>query len=609
MAGLTMSASFRNEVSRAELIAAVGLENARRLAPADPPHAYGPAPGVDLDAIDRRILVGYTAATRPLAFPPESGGSNNWVVDGTRSASGKPLLANDPHRALNLPALRYLVHLSAPGWHVIGAGEPALPGVAIGHNERIAWGMTIVGTDQGDLYVEETDPDDPTRYKVGERWEKMHVVRETIAVRGGDPVGVELRSTRHGPVLYQDARRHRAYALRWAGHEPGTAGYLGCLALNRAGNWGEFLQACRAWKLPGENLVYADVDGNIGWVAAALTPVRKGWDGLLPVPGASGKYAWQGFLEVADLPQEFNPPRHVIATANYNILPPGYTKHLTYEWAAPYRQRRVRAQLEEQRRWTVADFQRLQHDNVSLPGRLLARLAKRVKPGGPVQQRHLDLLTGWDGTLTADSKAGLLYGLWLNELVKAYARRHVPERLVEFVSTRNGLAAILAALERPDEATFGPQPEAARDRLLSETFSLAVRLAWRLVPGGEGAWAWGRLHTATFRHPLASRGPAFAAAFNLGPVPTPGDANTPNAASTDPRLRHTAGASFRQIFDLADWDRGVATSTPGQSGQPGSSHYGDLLPLWAKGEYFPLAFSRARVEEVTRHRLLLRPVP
>ncbi len=319
MSGIIMSHNFPNELTRAELVAAVGVEKARRVAPTDPPRDYAPAPDLDLTGIDRSILAGYRAAIQTPQFKLGGDGSNNWAVDGTLSASGKPLLASDPHRAIALPSLRYLVHLNAPDWNVIGSGEPGLPGVAIGHNERVAWGFTIVGTDQSDLYVEETNPLDPTQYRIGDGWEKMKIVREKVAVRGEDrPREIELRFTRHGPVIFEDAKRHRAYALKWAGSEPGGAAYLASLSLDRAKDGQEFVAALKRWKVPAENMVYADVDGNIGWVAAALTPVRKGWDGLLPVPGAKSVYEWQGFLPCEQLPQSHNPSSHYVATANRN---------------------------------------------------------------------------------------------------------------------------------------------------------------------------------------------------------------------------------------------------------------------------------------------------
>jgi penicillin amidase len=610
MSGIIMCRNVQAEILRAELINAVGLEKARLLAPTDPVRAFAPVPGLDLKGIDRSILAGYRTATKPFDFPLPPSESNNWVVDGTLSASGKPLLANDPHRTLSLPSLRYLVHLNAPGWNVIGSGEPALPGVAVGHNERIAWGFTIVGTDQTDLYVEETDPAHPTQYKVGDGWEKMKVVREKVSVKGkAEPVTQELYFTRHGPVIHQDRKLHRAYVLKWAGSEPGGAAYLASLAIDRAGHRKEFLDALKRWKIPALNIVYADKDDNIGWVAAGATPIRKGWDGLLPVPGAQGKYEWQGFLPVKDLPQVFNPKSHFVATANHNILPEGYKHEISYEWAPPYRYERVKHRLLAKKKLNLEDFKSIQHDVVSIPGQALARLARTLDLKVKFVQAYDKLLAEWDGELSASSRAGPLYAAWLRELLEGFYRLNVPKQQKEAAVTLISVPVLLAALEHPTKAVFGDNPKEARDRLLQETFHAAAWKARRLLGGSPDGWAWGKIHTATFHHPLEKLGPAYEKAFNLGPVPRGGDANTPNNTRYDEKFQQIHGASYRELFDLSDWDRGLATSTPGQSGQPGSPHYGDLLPLWAKGEYFPLAFSRTRVEQVTRHKLLLKPGP
>jgi penicillin amidase len=607
MAGIIMTSNWQREIARARLIATVGVEKARLLAPTDPPQPFAPLPGLDIAGITPDILQGYIAATRPLRFPPSTTESNNWVIDGTRSASGKPLLANDPHRAIALPSLRYLVHLHAPGWNVIGSGEPALPGVAIGHNERIAWGFTIVGTDQSDLYVEETKPGEPTMYKVGDQWVPMQVVRETIRVRGrADSLPIELRFTRHGAVIFQDESQQQAVALKWVGSEPGGAAYLGSLAVARAQNRQEFLKALEAWKSPSENFVYADVEGNIGWVAAALTPIREGWDGLLPAPGASGQYEWKGYLAVKDLPQTFNPPTHWLATANHNILPENYPHAIGYEWSAPHRFLRIQQRLSIAEKLTGEDFQSIQHDNTSLVGRSLAGVLKRVAVPADLA-RYSAILANWNGDLSRESQAGPLYAVWLQELLMAfYADRLPPDARSDRGDLRS-VTLLLKQLNQPDESFFGTDPAAKRDEFVRKTFAAAVTRTKKLLGDDPRAWSWGQLHHVGFEHPLASLGPDYAAAFNLGPAPRGGDVHSPNNTRHDDNFRQVHGASYRQVFDLADWDRGVATSVPGQSGQPGSPHYDDLLPLWAEGKYFPLAYSRGKVEEVTQHRLKLKP--
>jgi len=607
MSVLPVAFNLRREVARAELVAAVGAKEARRIMPADPPVRYAPAPGLDLSGIDRSLLAGYEAVVAPVGFGAKGEGSNNWAVDGSLSASGRPMLASDPHRFIGLPSLRYLVHLNAPGWNVIGSGEPALPGVAIGHNERIAWGFTVVLTDQADLFVEETNPANPDQYKVGDRWQRMEVLRETIRVKGSEPVSVELRFTRHGPVIHEDRKRHRAYALRWMGSEPGTAAYLSSLAVDRAGDWQEFLDAVKGWKAPSENLVYADTDGNIGWVAAALTPVRKGWHGLLPVPGSSGKYRWHGFLDVEDLPQAYNPPGHLLATSNHNILPPGYPHEISYDWVPRYRYLRVRQRLEEKNKLTLDDFKSIQHDNVSIPGRRLARLLSEINIKEPALRPFVELMTGWDGALTKQSQAGPLYAFWLRQLQQGYYGPKTPGHLIKAAAGRNGITEMLAQLAHPSEAWFGADAVAKRDHLVRTTFARAVEETKRALGDDPSRWAWGKLHHVLFEHPLAGLGPAYAEAFNIGPVPSGSGPYAPDQARYDDHFSRQHGATYREVFDLADWDKGLATSAPGQSGQPGSPHYADLLPLWENAQYFPLAFSRKKVEQVTRHRLILKP--
>ncbi len=274
--------------------------------------------------------------------PPKSVGSNNWVIAGSRTRSGMPILANDPHRAIAAPSLRYWVHLVAPGWNVIGAGEPMLPGVSIGHNEHGAWGLTTFGADHEDLMVYETDPDDPLRYRYAGGWKRMEVEHDRIQVRGEPDVEVEHRYTVHGPVLREDPDRHLAYALRAAWLEPGGAPYLASLRMDQATTWAEFREACTFNHTPSENMIWADTSGTIGYQAASIRPLRRTWSGLLPVPG-DGSYEWDGWLPITDLPSEVNPERGFVATANQFLFPPDYPHQaaMHYTWPAPYRAQRI----------------------------------------------------------------------------------------------------------------------------------------------------------------------------------------------------------------------------------------------------------------------------
>ncbi len=611
MAGYVMTRNASSEVLRAQLARILGTEKTDELIETDPLKKLVVPEGLDLNGIDGKILEGANAAGGAVTFGPSqqsSEGSNDWVVSGALTKAGKPILANDPHRSIGLPSLRYLVHLVGPGWNVIGAGEPTLPGVAAGHNERVGFGFTIVGIDQQDLYVEETNPTDPTQYRYKDNWEKMKSEREMISVKGKPDVEaeVELRFTRHGPVIYEDAMLHRAYALRWVGSEPGSAGYLASLSLDRAKNWREFLKALERWRVPSENLVYADVDGNIGWQAAGSAPIRKGWSGLLPVPGSSGRYEWNGWLPLSELPRAYNPAKHFIATANHKIIPEDYKHEINFEWAAPFRFHRIEEVLANGRKFTVEDFERLQHDETSLPARELTVLLKPLLADSrPTVRDGLQLLGQWDCVLATDSAAAVLYEVWLQRLQTEFASLVVPAQAKALVGSASLLLTMLRALKNPDIKTFGTNPQVKSYLLLANSLHEAVREVINRLGPDMKKWRWGDLHFAEFKHPL-STDDARRKVFDLKPVSRGGDGNTVNATG-GARFIQRSGASFREILDLSDWDNSVAINVPGQSAQPESPHYGDLLSLWAEGKYFPLLFSREKIEKNAAERLLLEP--
>ena len=613
MAGYVMTRNASSEVLRAQLVRMLGTEKTDELVETDPLKKLEVPMGLDLNGIDSKILAGANAASGRVSFSAEdaaSEGSNDWVVSGALTKSGKPILANDPHRNIGLPSLRYLVHLVGPGWNVIGAGEPTLPGVAAGHNERIAFGFTIVGIDQQDLYVEETHPADPTRYLYKGKWEKMAIEREIILVKskaGMVEAEVELRFTRHGPVIYEDPALHRAYALRWVGSEPGSAGYLASLSLNRARNWPDFLKALERWRVPSENLVYADVDGNIGWQAAGSAPIRKGWSGLLPVPGKAGLYEWNGWLPLKELPRAYNPATRFIATANHKIIPEGYKHEINFEWAAPFRFRRVEELLKRSTKFTIEDFQRLQHDEMSLPARELVPLVLRpLLADSRTEMRDAYLLfKEWNYLLDKDSAAAALYEVWLQKLQTNFARRIVPAEAKDLVGAASLFRKMLSALRAPDNKLFGANPQVNAALLMSESLDEAITDLKSKLGNDMKKWRWGDLHIAEFKHPLSTND-SRRAVFDLKPVSRGGDGNTVNATG-GARFTQRSGASFREILDLSDWDKSVAINVPGQSAQPGSTHYGDLLPLWAEGKYFPLLYSRERIEKNAAQRLLLQP--
>lgn len=636
MAGWPMTRNARTELQRARLAHLGGLDAVREVMPPDPDVEMRLPAGLDLADLTDDVLALAEGAADPVEWPRETVrgatrvawaparrearspaaspatllsalglsyatvGSNNWVVSGARSSSGKPLLANDPHRGLQLPSLRYTVHLNGPGWNVIGAGEPAVPGVAAGHNERVGFGFTIVGIDQQDLYVEQLHPTDDTKYRDGTGWRSLVVEREVIPVRGQPARTVDLHFSRHGPVLHIDRARRRAYALRWVGQEPGTAGYMASLSLNRARDWTSFREASRRWLVPSENLIYADVDGNIGWIAAGLAPLRDGWDGLFPVPGHDGRYEWRGFLPFERLPQALNPARGMLSTANQNVLPPGYPDVLGYEWAPDARKRRIDEALEARTTWDVAGFAALQHDEQSVVARALVQALRQqlARPGDePHRVLARSVFGAWDATMSTGSAAAALYQLWLAELQVA---------LRPLAFSGSTLPHAPAALTVPQVEATVRRDARALALLDGDPLRRAMDAARAAMGDAPSSWSWGRLHQAHFRHAFSGH-TGVGGAFDLAPVPRGGDATTIN--NTGHGRLQVHGASFRIVLDTADWDRSLMINVPGQSGQPGSPHYGDLLPLWARGEYHPMPFTRGAVERHAAHRLWLRPIP
>lgn len=602
MAAFSMTGNAFRELQHAQLVAAVGAEKAGDLLNLDPVVVLDSAPNADFHGLSARLLRSLVGSDTRIEFSGKAlAESNNWTISGKLTESGKPLLANDPHRVVAVPSLRYIIHLVAPGWDVIGAGEPGLPGVALGHNQDIAWGFTIFGLDQQDLYIEEINPSDPLQYKTASGWGTMKVQKETFAVRGEANVVKELKFTSHGPVLWEDEKR--ALAMRWVGTEPGTAGYLGSLTVDRAHNWREFEAAMKGWKVPSENIVYADREGNIGEHSIGLAPIRK-WTGLLPVPG-NGGFDWTGFVPVDQLPHFFNPAEGFVATANNRMTPEGYPYKVGFQWYSVYRVKRIKEVLEQakdsRKKLTIIDVQKLQTDVLSIPARELIGLLRHA--AGNSTDPAVQLLLSWDANVTRESAAAALFELWMQDVTAAVLHKVAPEGVWEILDE---LAAnqVVGYLSHPTSSAFGETPEAARDQLLLDCLKSATERLTKLEGSGAQTWSWGKLHMVRFRHPL-DKGASFT---DLGPVERPGDGETVNSTGYFGKsFEQVEGASYREILDPGDWDKSLAINVPGQSGQPGSAHYSDLLPLWAEGQYFPLVYTREAVEKEATDKLTLEP--
>jgi penicillin G amidase len=544
------------------------------------------------------------AATPRPSGPDIAEGSNNWVIAPAKTATGRPMLANDPHRAYSTPSLRYIAHINAPGMSIIGAGEPALPGISIGHNGTIAFGLTIFNVDQEDLYVYEINPSNAREYRYKGAWEPMRIVRESIDVKGAASVPTELVFTRHGPVIYDDASKHRAYAVRTGWLEPGMAPYFGSVSYMRASNFAEFQRAMLHWGAPTENQVYADVSGNIGWIPGGLAPIRPNWDGLLPVPG-DGRYEWAGFWPGNKLPSSYNPPNGYVTTSNEMNLPAGYPyqeRKLGFEWTNGSRHARIDEVLQALPKVSIEDSMKLQNDVTSIPARRLVALLAPLHADNRNAAAALSLLRGWDAREVPESAQAALMEVWISRhLDRAFTDAVLPPNAAGAIAGPD-MAVMLDMLEKP-----GAVPN--RDRILIETLGSAYSEMEKLQGVDPKAWQWGKLHHSLPEHPLlhAVDGETLRR-LQPGPYPTPGGPYTPNASGyrgSDFQL--TGGPSFRMVLDVGNWDNSRAVNYPGQSGNPDDAHYRDLTEMWLTGKYFPLLYSRDAVEKATVTRILLRP--
>ena len=525
----------------------------------DDPFVAGRLPALEVVEAYRHLMPAVqTTRVSPGEIATE--GSNNWVMSGDRSPTGVTILANDPHRRIEMPALRYFVHLVAPGWNVIGGGEPPFAGVDVGNNERMAWGFTFAGTDMVDVYVEEMHPEDDLLVRGQDGWEPVRIIEEEIPVKGERPEPIVLKFSRHGPIFYEDRENRRAYAVRSVVQEPGTAAYKGSFQLAQAESCDDFFDRAMHWLVPTHSLICGDVDGNIALQVTGLTPDRDGWKRTVCRCPGTGQYEWRGFR--TDLPREFNPERGYIATANNNVHPPGYEGRPVFYHSSrgveTSRITRLHQIFGSGEPLSVDDHMRIQHDTRSLAAERDVPAFQGWTSDDPDVEWARGLIAGWDATLSRDSTAAALYVRWSAEA---------------------------------DPRVLDPEtPEAERRTLTAQGLKAAVERLTRELGPERAAWRHGRVHASALPHMMAS-------AFDLPTVERPGGFGSVNAT----------GANFRRIIDLANLDRSVASNSPGQSGQPGSPYYGNLVQHLGSGEYFPLLYTRGAVDRRAAHRLLLQP--
>ncbi len=616
--GWSLSGNWDTEIVRSWIVERLGPEEAARMEPGYPVGApLIVPPGAECRGLGVPLLEELSKVQELVGA--RGGGSNNWAVDGHKSATGKPLLANDPHLPLQMPCIWYEVHLNGGGLNVIGASLPGVPGVIIGHNDRIAWGVTNTMTDGDDLFVERINPANPRQYEYGGKWVDGELVREEIRVRGRrEPVVEEVLVTGHGPIISPSIPgESRAIALRTVVAEPSQQ-VQGLLLLGRAGSWEGFREALRQWPSPAQNFVYADVEGNIGYQMAGLVPIRVKGQGLVPSPGWTGEYDWKGFIPFDELPSILNPPTHYVATANNKIVDDDYPYFLGAEYMDGYRIQRIVDLLEAREKHSLEDFRSIQGDIYSIPGRELAQHLLSLQPANEDAKRALNFLRVWDYHLSPDSVAATIVEAFflqmlrntvapkLGPLTDYFVGKELHPAVPDSFYLYRSASWLLALMrEAPADWFAGRSWREVMEQSLEE----AVATLRRSLGEDMSRWTWGRIHYAPFEHVLG-RVRALRRVFNRGPVPVGGDMNTVAQASyigSRPYAVYSFTPSYRQIIDLGDFNRSVAILPGGQSGHPASRHYSDMIDAWRRLEYHPLLFDRAEIERQAEGKLTLMP--
>ncbi|KAF0107993.1 MAG: acyl-homoserine-lactone acylase [Anaerolineaceae bacterium] len=613
-------------------------------AAANPLYALLATEELSAAAPDLELAAQKAAALDALLGPSGTGiGSNSWAVSGGLTATGTPLLANDPHLGIQMPSIWFQVGLhcrpktEACPYEIAGFSFAGVPGVVIGHNDKIAWGFTNVGPDVMDLYIEKINPDNPNQYEVNGQWVDMDVRTETILVGGGDPVELTIRSTRHGPIISEtfgalkdqvedptaapfrdqagiDLPEHYAIALRWTALEPGHT-FSAIWGFNKAQNWQEFRQAARGFTAPAQNLLYADVDGNIGYQMPGNIPIRASGDGTLPVPGWTDDYEWTGYVPFEELPYTLNPAEGYIVTANNQVNPPGYPYLITTDWDYGFRANRIVDMITSAPGpIDIAYIRQMQGDSYDANAATYVPLLMAVELNDPDLARTRGLLTGWDYQARMDSAPAALFEVFWKNLLADTFHDDLPEDYWPGGGSRwNEVMRNLSS--QPNSAWWDDKTTAdtveTRDDILAAAFAKAVAEITQLQGKNSSKWNWGGLHTATFRNgTLGESGIApIEALFNRGPFRTAGGESIVNATgwtATDGYFVDWL-PSMRMIVDLGDLRNSLTVHTTGESGHAYHPHYIDMADLWRNLQYYPMLWNEQAIISSAESHLILKP--
>lgn len=535
-------------------------------------------------------------------------GSNNWVISGDKTESGYPLMANDPHRRLAVPSLRYMAHLVAPGWNVIGGGEPEIPGISIGHNEDGAWGLTVYRTDAEDLFVYKTNPENSNEYWYKNEWKSFEVIRDTIHIKNNAPKEVNLKYSIHGPVCYEDEANHIAYAVQCGWLEYGGSPYLASLRMDQSKTFEEFRAACNYSNIPGENMVWADRNGNIGWQTVGINPYRTTHSGMVPVPG-DGRYDWADYQEIIKRPHLYNPPNQMITTSNEDVTPKDYDQFQTvgFSWADPYRGYRVKEVLQSKGKHSIQEMADLQSDYLAIPAREMMPFIRSLQDENQNFQWMKNQLLEWNFVLDVSSTSAALYVTLERAISKSLWERAVPDQAKPYI-TRIQLYRIMEWINEPTVDLFGDDPIKGRDEFLVRMMIESMEEMENRFGKDRANWQYGQsaFKHVKMIHPLSDAvSEKVRQQIEVGPNPRGGYGYT--VGSTGSADNQPSGGTFRVIIDTGNWDEALFHNSPGQSGNPKSPHYKNLFNAWSRDEYLPLYYSRDKIESIKSFEYKLSP--
>lgn len=628
MMAWTLSVNWEAELLRAHLIALLGAEKAAELEPGAPPdEPYTIPPGSDYSKIGFLALKRAKSA-RKFTGPPASGGlgSNNWVISGSRTTTGKPLLANDMHLLMGIPAIWYENHLVAGDLELSGVTFPGVPGIVAGHNRHVAWGFTNGFPDVQDLYMEHLrrTEDGNVQYEYQGDWVDAEVHHDLIRIKGGKAVEQEVVVTRHGPIINQlapDFCGETPLALRWTAYDPEQL-FQALYDMNRAHSCLEFREALRSWGTPSQNTVFADTEDNIAYTLTGRVPIRAKGDGRVPVPGWTGEYEWTGFIPFEKLPQLYNPPQGYIVTANNRTTDHSYPYWLGSDYISAHRAKRIRELIEANPKIDVAKIQEMHFDQLSVHARSFASLIGGIKTDDPELKIVIDAMRMWDGRLLPDSSQACVYELFTRRLILAMTTSRLGDLAIRYLGKgpvpvlaetsifgEHALEWITKTLLDQGAGWLETTGSDSLEQIMHTTLRATVdELKNRFGPSPD-AWQWKKLHKMRFAHILGSVKP-LDQLFNKGPYPLGGDSNTIwNTATSyhDLSADQVVGPPFRMIADLGDLENSLGLLAPGQSGHPFSKHYADQVKPWFTRGYHPMIFNRLELEKEIEDRLTLEP--